>query len=151
MKNETLDIYRFSSMVHQTERATAAGHRSFSLSADCRYTCPSSGKIPLRTIELNSTTVLELGGIVGDRNTSLAVHVLILVFVVMPDREARTSRGRAWENVEKRREKLADLIVGWDRLSDRCEPLSCGIFSNDRVCIDGVLLVNELKKGLNSV
>ena len=69
----------------------------------------------------------------------------------MPDREARTSRGRAWENAEKRREKLADLIVGGDRLSDRCEPLSCGIFSNDRVCIDGVLLVNELKKGLDSV
>jgi len=52
---------------------------------------------------------------------------------------------------EKRREKLAYLIVDGDRLSDRCEPLSGGIFSNDRVCIDGVLLVNELKKGLNSV
>jgi hypothetical protein len=76
---------------------------------------------------------------------------LILVFVVMPDREARPSRGRAWENAEKRREKLADLIVGGDRLSDRCEPLSCGIFSNDRVCINAVLLVNELKKGLDSV
>src|ERR1700736_4716338 len=84
-----------------------------------------------------------------DRNTSFGVHVSILVFVVMPDCEARTSRGRAWENAEKRREKLAYLIVDGDRLSDRCEPLSCGIFSNDRVCIDGVLLVNQLKKGLD--
>src|SRR5260370_15808883 len=86
-----------------------------------------------------------------DRNTSFAVHVLILVFVVMPDREARTSRGRAWENAEKRREKLADLIVGGGRLSDRCEPLSWGIFSNDRLCIDGVLLGNELQKSVVSV
>jgi hypothetical protein len=68
----------------------------------------------------------------------------------MPDREARTARGRAWENAEKRREKLADLIVGGNRLSNRCEPLSCGIFRNDRVCIDGVLQVNKLKKGLDA-
>src|SRR5258707_13176044 len=76
-----------------------------------------------------------------DRNTSFGVQVLILVFVVMPDREARTSRGRAWKNAEKRREKLADLTVGGDRLSDRYGPLRWGIFRNYGVCIDAVLLV----------
>jgi hypothetical protein len=47
------------------------------------------------------------------------------------------------ENAEKLREKLADLIVGGNRLSDRCEALSCGIFNNARVRIDGVPVVND--------
>jgi hypothetical protein len=57
-----------------------------------------------------------------DRNAGFGVYVLILVFVVMPDCEARTSRRRPCEIAEKRSEKLAYLIVGRNRLSYRCEP-----------------------------
>src|SRR5258705_119927 len=42
-----------------------------------------------------------------DRNAGFGIHVLIFVFVVMPDSEAGTSRCRAREIAEKLPEKLA--------------------------------------------